>query len=178
MQVLGPVAALASFGALLAAGIFHLKSPGRMRKELAQQALWPRPVVPVVLFAVVAAEIVIGAGGLVALFGETRSLTAAIAQFSAVIAYLSLTAYGLALLRWRPGAPCGCGSASQPVSGWTVARSATLGVLALVALRAGSITVPSESPYRLSVLLLAATTFTILIWQLPRAMGQLRVEGS
>lgn len=86
--------------------------------------------------------------------------------------YLFLSAYSVVLIKFRPSAPCACSQQSEPVSAWIVIRSLALaGTTSYLLLgRAGRVEGLSDTEW--VFVLLAASTFGVLLWGLPSAMRQ------
>lgn len=146
MALLVTAAALAALGVLTFSGISHASRPGKFRQLLERQRVWPPRTRPALLVGMIGIELLLGLGGLFVLLSGIGAPPLARAVFAAAtvlfLAYLAFAAY---LLRRRPGAPCACGSTSEVVNGWTVARA---GILAAAALAAAIAPQAVEGPLR------------------------------
>lgn len=173
MEFSAQVAALVAYGLLLLAGAAHLSRPRKTAAELAGQRVWPRPAVPAVVIMLITTELVVGGTGLAAVLAERPAWPLAAARAAAAALYLAFTGYGAVLLRWRPQAPCGCSGRPQPVSGWTVVRSAVLlGCAAAAYIPADALSAYADAPVHLLLAVLASLAFGVLVWELPAAMDQ------
>lgn len=170
--LLASVAAHTVVLTLLVATVEHLSRPTALARALAAHRVVPAPG-PVAV-AVVAAEGLLAGTGLVALHADAgRGARVAVLLGSAVLLGL-YAGYGRHLLSTGRGGPCGCSRLELPTTGPVVARSAVLAGLALVGLAgSGSIVGWSSGGTDLAVVLLAAATFTTLLWHLPAALHQL-----
>ncbi|MEH1099528.1 MauE/DoxX family redox-associated membrane protein [Micromonospora sp. CPCC 205561] len=154
---------------LLVAAAEHLSRPAALVGALAAHRMLPAPAAVAAL--VIAVEALLAVGGIVALLqdGGARLLTAVLLGSAALLGLYA--GYGLRLISaGRPGS-CGCSRMELPMTGWVVGRAAVLAGLALAALVLPD---PAGTPGRaeLAVVLLAAATFTALLWHLPAAMYQ------
>jgi hypothetical protein len=162
MALLVTAAALAALGVLAFSGISHASRPGKFRQLLEQQRVWPPRTRPALL----------GFGGLFVLLSGIGAPPLARAVFAAAtalfLAYLAFAAY---LLRRRPGAPCACGSTSEVVNGWTVARA---GILAAAALAAAIAPQAVAGPLRPGMYGFVAAagglSLGVILWALPGAL--------
>ncbi len=111
--------------------------------------------------------------GLVALRGFMNGPQAVrIPLLSAVAVYGAYAIYAAALVRFRPGAPCGCSTLPLRVSGWVVIRAAALCVFSLVGALGSQQLVLSGTPIRSATVLVSAVAIAVLVWHLPAAMNQ------
>lgn len=153
---------------LLVACAGHLSRPGALPRALLAHRVLPVP--SAVAAAVTAAEGLLGGAGAVALGrGNDGLLTAAMAASAVLLALFG--GYAWYVTGRERGGPCGCSRADLPMTGWVVARAFVLAGLALAGLVLADSAVPPARPgSELAVVLLAAATFTCLLWQLPAAM--------
>lgn len=171
MALLVTAAALAALGVLAFSGISHASHPGKFRQLLEQQRVWPPRTRPVLLVGTIGIELLLGLGGLfVLLSGIGVPLARAVfaAATALFLAYLAFAAY---LLRRRPGAPCACGSTSEVVNGWTVARA---GMLAAATLAAAIAPQAVAGPLRPGMYGFVASagglSLGVILWALPGAL--------
>lgn len=153
-------------GPLLAAGAGHLRHPGTLRAQLDRQQLIARRLRGPVARLVPAAELLVGATGVVAV---ARASTLDLAAGLALVLYGGYTAFALVLWRRRPGAPCGCTVRDEPVSGWTVVRAAVLASVA-GALLATGVASPERTWSTGGAAVVVGPVLGLLLWQLPAAM--------
>ncbi|SCL27576.1 hypothetical protein GA0074692_2374 [Micromonospora pallida] len=158
---------------LLVAVAEHLSQPAALGRALAAHRVLPAPATVAVL--VVAAEGVLAGAGIVALRGGGGSGLRVAVLLGGTALFGLYAGYGLHLRSTGRGGPCGCSRLELPMTGWVVARAAILAGLALVGLsRSGAVVGWGQADTSLAVVLLAAATFTTLLWHLPSAMYQPR----
>jgi hypothetical protein len=163
------VAAGTVLAALLIACAAHLSRPRTLPRALAAHRVVPGPAV--VAAVVTASEGLLGGAGAVGLVRSDGQdvLTAALAGGAGLLALFG--SYSWYVLATGRAGPCGCSRVPLPMTGWVVARAFALAGLALVALVLADPVAPTARPAAdLVVALLAAATFTCLLWQLPAAM--------
>ncbi|GAA3850714.1 MauE/DoxX family redox-associated membrane protein [Streptomyces sedi] len=168
--LLASVAAGVTLLALLAGCAAHLSRPRTLPDALTAHGLLPRRAVPPAARAVTTAETLLVLGGAAALLtGERGALTAVLTAATAL--FTSYALYTRRALTSGRGGPCGCSRTEVPLSGWVVGRAWAFAGSALLgaALTAGR-AAPPESAARWTVVALAATTLTTLLWTLPAAM--------
>ncbi|MEU6078469.1 MauE/DoxX family redox-associated membrane protein [Micromonospora sp. NPDC047074] len=167
-ELLGSVAAYTVLLTLLVATAEHLSRPATLTEALAAHRVLPAPGAVAAL--VIASEGLLAGTGVVALFRDNGALLVAVLVGGAVLLGL-YAGYGLHLMSTGRTGSCGCSRIELPMTGWVVARAAILAGLALVALvLSGSVIPPDRADSSLTVVLLAAVTFTALLWHLPAAM--------
>jgi hypothetical protein len=155
---------------LLVAVAEHLSRPAALGRALTAHGVLPAPATVAVL--VVAAEGVLAGAGIVALRADGSGLRVAVLLGSAALFGL-YAGYGRHVMSTGRSGPCGCSRLELPMTGWVVARAAVLTGLALVGLSlSGSVVGWGRTDAALAVVLLAAATFTTLLWHLPSAMYQ------
>ncbi|MGH3739886.1 MAG: MauE/DoxX family redox-associated membrane protein [Micromonosporaceae bacterium] len=161
---------------LLTAAGEHLLRPAGLIQALRAHRVFPAAAA--VAAAVTTCEAALGvAGGYALAVGHSALLTAVLVG-SAVL----FTGYGSYSWHVRASArtgSCGCSQAAPtPTTGWVVARAFVLSGVALSSLAvlagagttlAGAAVTAFDGP-RLAATLLAAATFTVLLWSLPAAM--------
>ncbi|MFG1759930.1 MauE/DoxX family redox-associated membrane protein [Micromonospora echinofusca] len=167
--LLAGVAAYTVLFTLLVSTAEHLSRPASLAGALAAHRILPAPAA----FAAVAiaGEAVLAGAGIVALLrpGGGGLLVGVLAGSAALLALYA--GYGLLVRSRGRAGPCGCSRVELPMTGWVVARAAVLAGLALVALSlSDSIVALNRADAALAVVLLAAATFTALLWHLPAAM--------
>lgn len=116
---------------------------------------------------VAATELGVGAIILAAVEYGTREQFS-LAMVAAVYLFGAYTAYTSTVLRWRPGARCGCQRAERPVNFWSVMRAAFLCLAALGALLHTRSEPGSSRTITLSVLMAAVLALAIAV--LPDSM--------
>lgn len=172
MALLVTAAALAALGVLAFSGISHALHHDRFRQLLEQQRVWPPRTRPALLMGMIGIELLLGLAGLFVLLSGIGAPPLARAVFAAAtalfLAYLAFAAY---LLRRHPEAPCACGSTSEVVNGWTVARA---GMLATAALAAAVAPEAVAGPLRPGMYGFVAASgglsLGVILWALPGAL--------
>ncbi|MBO4207681.1 MauE/DoxX family redox-associated membrane protein [Micromonospora echinofusca] len=168
--LLGSVATYTVLATLLVASVAHLSRPAVLAGALATHRVLPAPATVAAL--VVGTEGLLAGTGIVALWQGDRSLLGVSLAGSGVLFGL-YAGYGRYLLVTGRTGPCGCSRRELPMTGWVVTRALALAGLALTGLTlAGSVLPPQRTGTPLAVALLAAATFTTLLWHLPAAMHQ------
>jgi len=168
--VIVETATLIALSTLAATGVFHLRALPTFSRIVRQHRIWSYRAAPVVATCVVFGELVVGAGGMVAMFAGDEAARR-LAVVLAVAAYASFTAYGAFLLRSRPGVPCGCSAGGEePANEATVGRSAALALIAVVALLGTSSLHASMQELEFAFTLLAGSALALLTWLLPAAL--------
>jgi len=162
------VAAYTVLATLLIACAAHLSRPTALPRALAAHRVLP--AAPVVATVVTASEGLLGGAGAAALVQRDGTLLAA-ALAGSVLLLALFGGYGWYVRAIGRSGPCGCSRAPLPMTGWVVARAFALAGLALTGLVLSDAVVPlTRTGTVLVVVLLAAATFTCLLWQLPAAM--------
>jgi hypothetical protein len=162
--------ALTAFAVLLSAGVVHVVPRARFREVLLEQSVVPRRLIAPVAGAVAGAELAIGAAGVAAaiLVGKQAQLFA----FAAGALFIAFTVYAAVLLRRGGASPCGCAAADYPVNIWVVVRAAVLAVASIAAAAAPHfVAIAAMSASDAAVALVAALTFSILVWVFPDALA-------
>lgn len=169
MSTVASVAAGTVLASLLIAWVTHLSRPRALPRALAAHRVVPAPtVVAAVVTASEGLLVGVGTAGLVRSDGQDL-LVAALAGSFVLLALFG--GYGWYVTATGRNGPCGCSRAPLPMTGWVVARAFVLAGLALVALvLSDSVALPGLPGTALAVVVLAAATFTCLLWQLPAAM--------
>ena len=147
----------------------HLSKPAALATVLAAHRVLPAP--SCVAAAVIAVEGLLGAAGVAALLrGDGgRLLSAVLAGGAALFAVYA--GYGLYLRSTGRAVLCGCSRVDVPMTGWVVARASTLAGMALVgSLLSGAVVPVVRAGASLTIIVLAAATFTTLLAHLPAAM--------
>ncbi|MGH3382237.1 MAG: MauE/DoxX family redox-associated membrane protein [Actinoallomurus sp.] len=156
---------------LLAAFAGHLRAPRTLPAALAVHRTVPGPLVWPVALVAVALEGVLGAYlGYAVLTGRPHTLT--LAAGGGAIMLAGYAVYALAVLRTRPGVPCGCStgpSGDAPMTGWVVVRAAALAVASLGAASGAGAAADSGGAHT-AIAVLASVVFAVLLWMLPLAM--------
>ncbi|SCL31588.1 hypothetical protein GA0070624_4295 [Micromonospora rhizosphaerae] len=163
------VAAYTVLLTLLTACGEHLSKPAALSTAVAAHRVVPAPSIVAAL--VIATEGLLGAAGVVALLrdGSGRLLAVVLAGSAALLA--TYVGYGLYVRSTGRAVPCGCSRVEVPMTGWVVARAATLAGLAVVgSLLSGAVVPVGRASTSLTIVLLAAATFTALLAHLPAAM--------
>lgn len=128
---------------LALAGVMHAWHAQEFRSVVRQQQVAPSGLVGVVTLIIVALELTLAGGGLIAI-GVLHSEAAARLMLLTIAAlFLVYAAYTAYLVAQRGDVPCGCSGADLPVGRTVVVRAAGLSVTALVAATtAGHVLVP------------------------------------
>ena len=172
-QLYSAVGGLVVFSLLLVVGLDHARHPEQTRDVIAAQRVWPRWAAPLVQTGLTSMELLVGGLGVASLAVRVPAALERALLLAAAILYLSFATYGGLLLRWRPQAPCGCGTQGQVVSGWTIGRAAMLAAVSGVLLLVESPLVVSTADLAcLSIILLAGAALTVLLLRLPDIMVQ------
>jgi hypothetical protein len=147
----------------------HLSKPAALARVLAAHRVLPAPAS--FAAAVIAAEGLLGAAGVVALLrGDGGRLLSAVLAGSAAL-FAVYAGYGQYVRSTGRAVPCGCSRVDVPMTGWVVARAATLAGMALAGSLLSGVVVPvGRAGAALTIVLLAAATFTTLLAHLPAAM--------
>jgi hypothetical protein len=164
------VAAYTALGVLLASGAGHVRGPGRFRRLLARQDVFPRSLHWPIAASVITVELALPAIFSVSLVvGSPGASPARAVLIGTGALYLVFGAHALYLWKRRPGAPCACSSSDSPATSWTVVRAGCLGVLAFVGATLASETV-ADLGSRFVVASLAALAIGVITWNLPGAL--------
>jgi hypothetical protein len=167
--LLASVAAYTALITLLIAWGEHLSKPAALATALAAHRVVPAPRAVAAL--VIAAEGLLGAAGVVALFRHEGGRLLGAVLAGSVVLFATYAGYGLHVRSTGRAVPCGCSRMKVPMTGWVVARAGTLAGMALVgSLLAGAVVPVGRAGTSLGIVLLAAATFTLLLRQLPAAM--------
>jgi hypothetical protein len=167
--LLASVAAYTVLLTLLIACGEHLSKPAGLSTALAAHRVILAPSIVAAL--VIATEGLLGAAGVVALLRDDggRLLTVVLAGSAGLFA--TYAGYGLYVRSTGRTVPCGCSRVELPMTGWVVARASTLAGMALVgSLLSGAVVLVGRAGTELTIVLLAAATFTALLTHLPAAM--------
>lgn len=165
-----PVAAGIVLLSLLTGCAAHVAGPGALRDALRLHRVLPRRAVPVVTAAVPMAEGLLGAAGLAAVVGGSRTgfvlvMAASAALFGTYAGYLRY------VLSTGRGGPCGCSRTDIPISGWAAGRALVYALLAAVGGLLAESAVPLlTDPTELITVTFATLSFTGLLWFLPLAL--------
>jgi hypothetical protein len=153
---------------LLLAFAGHLRAPRTLPAALAAHRVVPVPLRWPVAVAVIALEGTLGAAtGYSLPAGHPHTLT--LAAGGAAILFAAYAAYGLYVLRTRPGVPCGCATGpggDTPMSGWVAGRAAALALASLVAATGAA---PAHGAHT-AIAVVASVVFAVLLSLLPQAM--------
>lgn len=161
------VAACAVLFTLLMAGFEHLRAPHVLPSALIAHRVLPRPIAKATAACVIAVEGALGITLLAGLLGAGEVMSPALAASGLLFACYG--AYALVVVRGGRTGPCGCGGVEVPMDAWVAGRAFALAAMALGAAASGAVPpiTPVEPPSL--VILLAAATFAVLLWQLPAA---------
>lgn len=172
-QLYSTVGGLVVFSLLLVVGLDHARHPEQTRDVIAAQRVWPRWAIPLVQTGLTSIELLVGGLGIASIAVRVPATLERALLLAAAILYVSFATYGVLLLRWRPQAPCGCGTQGQAMSVWTIGRAAMLAAVSGVLLLVDSPLVVSTTDLaRLSIILLAGAALTVLLLRLPDTMVQ------
>lgn len=168
--LVGILGSIAAGGALLAAGVWHLRHHTALRVALDGHRLWSRKATGAVARTVAGMEFAVGlAIGAGIVFGLESALV--VASLAAAALFAAYTAYSAWLWRFRPTASCGCDSSGEPATAATVARAAILSITALgAAAYAGSAGDPLEA-HELVTAIVAGAAWGTIVWSLPSALA-------
>jgi hypothetical protein len=167
--LLASVAAYTVLLTLLIACGEHLSKPATLSTALAAHRVVPAPSTVAAL--VIAAEGLLGAAGIVALLRDDGGRLLGVVLAVSVALFATYAGYGRYVRSTGRTVPCGCSRVELPMTGWVVARAAALGGMALVGSLLSGAVVPVGRPgSSLTIVLLAAATFTTLLMHLPAAM--------
>lgn len=166
--LLASVATYTVLFTLFVASAEHLSRPAALSEALATHRVLPAPVLVAAL--VIAAEGLLAGTGIVALLHDRSGILVAVLVGGFVLFGL-YAGYGRHLMSTGRTGSCGCSRIELPTTGWVVARAAILASLALLGLfLSGSVMPLQRAGASHAVVLLAAATFTALLWHLPAAM--------
>lgn len=176
------VAQITVFGTLICSGIGHLRHLGLLRKALELQGVVPPVVHGPIAASVVATELLVGTTGAVATLAPAGYSLVAPATISAAAGTLFLiyALFTAALLKWRPGAPCGCDHRHAPVGPATVARSATFGIVSVLSAFVAVDRVgfdAAQPPGELFVAVCASCVFIAISMNMPSLIGRPAVQS-
>ncbi|MBQ0895767.1 hypothetical protein KBX37_22160 [Micromonospora sp. U56] len=153
---------------LLACGE-HLSKPAALSTALAAHRVVPAP--STVAAVVIAAEGLLGVAGVVALLRDDGGRLLGVVLAGSVALLATYAGYGRYVRSTGRAVPCGCSRVEVPMTGWVVARASTLAGLALLgSLLSGAVVPVGRAGTSLTIVLLAAATFTALLAHLPAAM--------
>ncbi|MGX7825982.1 MauE/DoxX family redox-associated membrane protein [Actinokineospora sp. 24-640] len=152
---------------LLIASFEHLRAPHVLPSALIAHRVLPRSLAKAAAACVIAVEGALGIALLAGLLGFGGVVSPALAASG--LLFTGYGAYALFIVRSGRTGPCGCGGVEVPMDAWVAARAFALAAMALGA--AVSRAVPPLTPVAPPslVVLLAAATFAVLLWQLPAA---------
>ncbi|MGP4110795.1 MauE/DoxX family redox-associated membrane protein [Streptomyces sp. 4N509B] len=156
---------------LLAGCASHLTRPAALPDALRRHGVLPRRALTAVAAAVTAAEGLAALAGTAALVTGGRPALALVLAGAAVL-FTAYAGYARHVVATGRGGPCGCSRAEVPMSDLVAGRALALALLALAgsALVAGG-AAPAAGPAERATVLLAALTFSALLWVLPLAMN-------
>jgi hypothetical protein len=152
---------------LLIAGTTHLLTLPRLRTALAAQAVLPPRLIPPVPIALALAEVLLGVGGLSALFGESVVLRRTVGAATLVLGSVFLLYLLLARRRAAPQQPCGCLPLPTRLGSRLVFLPA--GAVVLLSMAALAQTLVEETIERQATMVLQALVLAILLVLLPAA---------
>lgn len=161
---------------LATAAIGHARRPDDLHAALRMHGVLPPAAANAIGRAVTVTEVVLGVALIAGVAGRGGLLVAALAGSAALFA--GYGGYGWFVVATGRSGPCGCGGADTPMSGWVAGRALALAALAVGALAGhllggpATVTPLGEFGPRLAVVLLAAGTFSALLWSLPAAMRE------
>ena len=164
---------------LVAAGALHAADRRAFAAALRRQRLWPHGVEATVAWAVIVAEVAIGAAALAGVIaavtgGSTALAAAALAAAACLLG--AYAAYTTILLRVRPGAPCACAAVDAPVSPGVPARALALALVAGALARGQSeLATLGLAYWEVALTVLSAASFAVLLLALPSALAGLRI---
>jgi uncharacterized membrane protein YphA (DoxX/SURF4 family) len=168
--VLELVARLVLGGILVAASVAKLASPGSSRSSLASFGIYEPSAQALAWAAVVATELLLGAGVIAGLDAAAFAAAGLMAIFAATVAG--------AIMRGRAGAPCACFGARSTIGWGHVIRD--LGLAACYAvvplLPEASLSTDEWLGLGLAVALLACGALTVAVLALAREIGMLRLR--
>ncbi|MDQ3401950.1 MAG: methylamine utilization protein MauE [Actinomycetota bacterium] len=167
VTLLAGVAAYSVLFTLVIAVVEHLRAPRALPAALVAHGVLPRAGAVLVAACVIAAETALGIVLLVGLLGVTGVVPVALVASGVLFACYG--GYGLLVISTGRVGPCGCGGVEVPMDGWVAGRAFALAVMALSAAASGTVPQLTTFDSPLLVTLLAAATFTALLWQLPAA---------
>lgn len=167
LTLMAGVAAYAVLFTLLIAGVEHLRAPRALRSALIAHGVLPRagtaPVAAGAIATEAALAVVLSAG----LLGAEGAVT--VALVAAGVLFACYGGYGLLVVSTGRAGPCGCGGVEVPMDGWVAGRAFALAAMAWGAAAHGAVPLLTTFGSSLLVILLAAATFAVLLWQLPAA---------
>jgi hypothetical protein len=152
---------------LLVAGTTHLLTLPRLRTTLTEQAVLPPGLIAPVPPALALAETLFGAGGMMALFGESVVLRRFASGGSLALGSAFLLYLVLARRRAAPGQPCGCLPLPTTLGSRLVVLPA--GAVVLLSTAALAQTLVEETIERTATTMLQALVLAILLMLLPAA---------
>jgi hypothetical protein len=163
------VAAYTVLLTLLVAGGEHLSKPAALSTALAAHRVVPAPSTVAAL--VIATEGLLGAAGVGALLRDDGGRLLGVVLAGSTGLFATYAGYGRYVMSTGRAVPCGCSRVELPMTGWVVVRAATLAGMALVgSLLSGAVVPVGQAGAALTIVLLAAATFTVLLMHLPAAM--------
>jgi hypothetical protein len=153
---------------LVSAALGHARHR-TLAADLAAQALIPARLRGAVVLGAPIFEVMAGGLAVVAVW-ESSMWTRLALVAPAVLGMGVYAAYSYALVKLRPGAPCGCSANRMPANHgvtWRAASLAVLGLAAVFAPRAPDVSAQSTA-------LVAGVAIAVLLWSLPSSMHQPR----
>lgn len=166
------VASVAAYTVLLTLLIAcgeHLSKPAALSTALAAHRVMPAP--SAVAVVVIATEGLLGAAGVVALLRADGGWLLGVVLAGGAALFAAYAGYGRYVRSIGRAVPCGCSRVELPMSGWVVARACTLAGMALVgSVLSGAVVPLGRVGTPLTIVLLAAATFAVLLAHLPAAM--------
>lgn len=169
MAHLGSVCLLVAAMTLVASAVHHLSALDGFRADIASQRVVPAGITLALAVMTTVAELLLASLLVSLAIGvvEDNALRLAGPSLAALL-FLSYALYASALVRFRPGAPCGCGTTARPASAWTVVRAVSLSVIAAASF--GSTGLTRLSPLERTTIVLMSFVSAIAIWALPEAL--------
>lgn len=169
------VSALVVMIILSVSGLEHLRTLGDFRQVISGQGVFPSAWSAPIAWATSAAEVSLGAVGLVGLLGAVPgaikvSLLGAASLFLIYSLYLAHVARLGHLTSNSLGVPCGCGwPDAQRIDRLTITRAAFLAVLSIIGVtEPWAMTMVPAATF--SVSLLQAGSLALLVWIVPPAL--------
>lgn len=167
--LLGSVAAYTVIFVLLVAAAGHVVSPATLSRAVAAHGVFRWPVA--VATAVTLVEAGLAVAGALAVSGQSTGWLRPPVLLASALLFAGYGGYSQQVRLTRPDTPCGCSRDDLPVTGWVVIRAYLLtGVASLGAVLSGPVLTLDRPGAPLAVALLAAGTFSAVLWHLPAAM--------
>jgi hypothetical protein len=175
-ELLASVSAYTVLLTLLIACGEHLSRPA-LATALAAHRVVPAP--SAVATVVIATEGGLGAAGVVALLRTDGGRLLGLVLAAGFTLFAAYAGYGQYVRSTGRAGSCGCSRVEHPMTGWVVARAATLAGMALIGSLLAAAVVPlGQVGTSLAIAVLAAATFTVLLMHLPAAMHEPAADQS